>query len=81
MTTSMIFDYGECLCLTGRYENRYVEVRMTVGENSVLFKDVPQGACPSCGSRVYKAEILERIEATMKGEPFDRKLSQFTAPA
>ena len=33
----------------------------------VVLTDVPQGACPNCGSRVYKAEVLERIETLMKG--------------
>jgi len=29
--------------------------------------DVPQGFCPNCGARVYKAQVLERIEAIMRG--------------
>lgn len=64
-------DYGRCPC-TGQYENRFVEVRMTVGGKVVVLTDVPQGACPMCGSRVYKAEVLERIESLMKGERFLR---------
>jgi len=51
---------------------------MTVGEKQIVLNDVPQGVCPQCGSRVYKAEMLERIEATMKGERFDRILNQPT---
>jgi hypothetical protein len=51
---------------------------MRVGEKEIKLNDVPQGACPWCGSRVYKAEMLERIEATMKGERFDRTLNQPT---
>ena len=31
--------------------------------------------CPNCGSRVYKAETLARIEGTMKNESFDRRLT------
>jgi rRNA maturation endonuclease Nob1 len=48
---------------------------MTVEGRRVTLKDVPQGVCPDCGSRVYKAETLARIEATMKNEPLDRQLS------
>ena len=62
---------GRCPC-SGQYENRYVEVRMTVKGKVVVLTNVPQGACPMCGSRVYKAEVLERIESLMKGSKFDR---------
>jgi YgiT-type zinc finger domain-containing protein len=64
-------DYGRCPC-SGSYENRFVEVRMTVQGKVVVLTNVPQGACPLCGSRVYKAEVLERIESLMKGSKFDR---------
>ncbi|MCA2976942.1 MAG: YgiT-type zinc finger protein [Myxococcaceae bacterium] len=59
-------DYGRCPC-GGAYDNRSVEVRLTVGGKVVVLTDVPQGACPNCGSRVYKAEVRERIETLMKG--------------
>lgn len=42
---SLPTDYGKCPC-TGTYENRTVEVRMTVGGKVVVLKNVPQGACP-----------------------------------
>jgi YgiT-type zinc finger domain-containing protein len=42
-----------------------VEVRMTVGRDKVVLREVPQGACPQCGSRVYKAGVLEQLEALM----------------
>jgi hypothetical protein len=61
-------DYGRCPC-GGVYDNRVVEVRMTVGDKPIVLTDVPQGACPLCGSRVYKAGVLEGIEALMRGEP------------
>jgi YgiT-type zinc finger domain-containing protein len=64
-------DYGRCPC-GGQYENRAVEVRMTVNEKIVVLTDVPQGACPNCGSRVYKAETLERIESLMKADKVKR---------
>jgi YgiT-type zinc finger domain-containing protein len=64
-------DYGRCPC-SGVYENRLVEVRMTVGGKVVVLTNVPQGACPLCGSRVYKTEVLERIESLMKGMKYDK---------
>lgn len=56
-----IMDYGRCPC-SGQYERRFVEVRMGVGR-VVVWTDVPQGACPMCGSRIYKMHVLERLEA------------------
>lgn len=60
-------DYGRCPCGGSLYEKRFVEVRMTVAGQAIVLADVPQGACPSCGSRVYKAVFLEGIEALMHG--------------
>lgn len=42
---------------------------MTVGGNVVVLKDVPQGLCPLCDSRVYKAGDLAAIEAVLRGRP------------
>jgi YgiT-type zinc finger domain-containing protein len=67
---SLPIQYGKCPC-TGRYENRAVEIRMTVGGKSVVLKNIPQGACPLCGSRVYKTEVLERVEALMHQRELD----------
>jgi YgiT-type zinc finger domain-containing protein len=67
---SLPAEYGRCPC-TGVYENRTVEVRMTVGGEAVVLENVPQGACPICGSRVYKTEVLERIEALMHQRELD----------
>jgi YgiT-type zinc finger domain-containing protein len=66
-------DYGRCPC-GGVYDNRHVEVRLTVKGKVVVLTDVPQGACPNCGARVYKAEVIERIESLMKGTKFKRSL-------
>jgi YgiT-type zinc finger domain-containing protein len=62
--------YGKCPC-TGTYENRTVEVRINVGGEAVVLENVPQGACPLCGSRVYKTEVLERIEALFHQREID----------
>lgn len=65
MGTPIRVEYGECPC-GGKYESRVVEVRMTVQGENIVLSDVPQGACPICGSRVYKTDVLERIESLMK---------------
>jgi len=59
-------DYGTCPC-SGTYDQRFVEVSMSVDGDRVVLPDVPQGACPTCGSRVYKLAALETIESVMKG--------------
>jgi len=65
MGTPIQVEYGNCPC-GGKYESRVVEVRMTVQGEYIVLTDVPQGACPNCGSRVYKTDVLERIESLMK---------------
>ncbi len=40
---------------------------MTVAGKVVVLENVPQGVCPSCGSRVYKTAILEEIERAWRG--------------
>jgi YgiT-type zinc finger domain-containing protein len=61
-------EFGRCPC-GGRYSSRTVEVTMRVGGDTVLLKEVPQGACPQCGSRVYKADVLKELETLMGSWP------------
>jgi hypothetical protein len=65
MATDIMLNYGTCPC-HGRYQNHLLEMRMTVGDKVIVLADVPLGACPLCGSRVYKVGILERIESLLK---------------
>jgi YgiT-type zinc finger domain-containing protein len=60
--------FGRCPC-GGQYDARTVQVQITVDGEQFLLDDVPQGACPSCGSRVYKAYVLEELEAMHRGRP------------
>jgi YgiT-type zinc finger domain-containing protein len=57
--------FGGCAC-GGTFEDRVVTVTMTVHDERIVLDDVPQGACPVCGSRVYKLAVLGRIEGLMK---------------
>jgi hypothetical protein len=59
-----MLDFGRCPC-GGVYEERSVEIRMTAADGPRVFEAVPQGACPVCGSRVYKALLLDVIEHVM----------------
>ena len=67
MSASDDLEYGKCPC-GGQYENRSVEVRMTVHGTVITLSDVPQGTCPNCGSRIYKKQVIEYVESVMKGE-------------
>ena len=42
MIISNVPDYGMCPC-GGKYDNRLVEVRLTVADQVVVLPDVPQG--------------------------------------
>lgn len=60
------FAYGTCPC-GGKYQSRTVDVTIKrVGGESVVLQNIPQGACPICGSRVYKSQVLRRIEAVVR---------------
>ncbi len=61
----MGLEYGQCPC-GGTYQKRTVQVNMAVDTKPVQLDDVPQGACPQCGSRIYKALLLDCIESVMK---------------
>jgi YgiT-type zinc finger domain-containing protein len=75
MTTPASFEWGRCPC-GGIFEHKLVEINMTVDGRGVKLTDVPQGVCPTCGSRVYKAEALARVEGTLRNEALDRRLNR-----
>jgi len=75
MTSPASFEWGRCPC-GGTFDHKLVEVNMTVEGKAVTLRDVPQGVCPNCGSRVYKAEMLTRIEGTLRNEPLDRRVNR-----
>jgi YgiT-type zinc finger domain-containing protein len=58
--------FGTCPC-GSRYDERSVVVSMTPSGQTIEFRDVPQGLCPSCGGRVYLLVYLELLEAAFHG--------------
>lgn len=56
--------FGRCHC-GDTYDPREVEVRATVSGQVKTLENVPQGACPNCGARVYKPYTLEVIEVAL----------------
>lgn len=68
--------FGTCPC-GGRYEARAVEVRLPVGGEQVVHRNVEQGLCPNCGSRVYEAGVIEELETLFA----ERRFRPFESPA
>ena len=64
LPTPPSYEYGRCPC-GGTYEAKTVEV--TLSGADVVLTDVPQGHCPGCGGRIYKARVLECIERIGSG--------------
>lgn len=59
---------GRCPC-GGDFSDRVVEVRFAA-QGSVPpleLEAVPQGCCETCGSRVYHASVLNRLELVQRG--------------
>jgi YgiT-type zinc finger domain-containing protein len=65
MASSSEIEYGQCPC-GGHFKSREVEVSMTVFGRAIVLPRVPQGVCPTCASRVYKAQVLECVESVMR---------------
>ena len=55
-------DFGPCPCRGGRFQTKFVEIRILAREGTVTIADVPQGHCPNCFSRVYRPDMLAHIE-------------------
>ena len=70
MTSLIDFSGSPCPC-GGRYACRTIKVPPNVDADAEQLTDVLQGVCGSCGSKVYHAETLERVESTLKGRSPD----------
>ena len=35
----------------------------TIQGEKIVLRDMPQGACPHCGARVYKRDVIAALEA------------------
>jgi YgiT-type zinc finger domain-containing protein len=58
------YEFGRCLC-GGSYELRLVEVAFH--DRDVVLTEVPQGHCPGCGSRIFKAGVLDCLDRLHSG--------------
>ena len=65
MTSWIDFSTADCPC-GGKYGHRPPRIALTAEQQEELFTEVAQGVCGKCGSYVYHAETLERVESAMK---------------
>lgn len=57
--------FGRCGC-GGTFEQRLVEVRVTIDGTAFLHEGVQQGNCPLCGRRVYQAAMVVALERFLR---------------
>jgi hypothetical protein len=67
--------FGRCPCGGGDYDVVTVRASFQVA-GSRIDLDAQQGRCRSCGSRVYKADLLQRLESLDRGSVVDPVLSR-----
>ena len=54
-------EFGNCPC-GGRFETKFVDVKMTARDGPVTLNGIPQGHCSRCHSCVYRRADLTHIE-------------------
>jgi len=79
VTSWIDFSTADCPC-GGKYDHHAIRISLTAEQQDELFTKVAQGVCGTCGSRVYHAETLERVESAMKRRSPDRFLNRTTLP-
>jgi len=57
----------KCVNCGGTIVEKRVEIHRTVkGVYTILIENVPAGVCTSCGARFYVANVLDKIEQTIR---------------
>jgi len=54
--------YGACHACGGEVEERLAEHSVHEGTDWVVIRSVPTGVCIQCGERVFRWQVMERIE-------------------
>lgn len=67
-TTTGFWDGEVCEYCGGPIVEKLVTVYREISGNYFLFEDVPAGVCKECGTRYYAANVLKRIEESMRGD-------------
>lgn len=62
------WDGEECEYCGGTIIEKQVTVHRQVNGNYILFEDVPAGVCQACGTRYFAANVLKRMEESLRGQ-------------
>jgi YgiT-type zinc finger domain-containing protein len=62
------WDGEECEYCGGSIVEKEVTLYRKFKGTYVLFEHVPAGVCTECGTRYYAANVLKRIEETVRGQ-------------
>ncbi|MEZ4681759.1 MAG: YgiT-type zinc finger protein [Caldilineaceae bacterium] len=66
-TTTGFWDGEVCEYCGGPILDKHVTLHRHHNGAYFLFEDVPAGVCRECGTRYYAANILKRIEESIRG--------------
>ena len=66
-STTGFWDGEVCEYCGGPIIEKVVTVHRQVNGNYLLFEGVPAGVCKECGTRYYAANVLKRIEESVRG--------------
>lgn len=58
----------ECEYCGGPIDEKVVTVVRQMDNHYFLFEGVPAGVCKECGTRYYAANVLKRMEESIRGE-------------
>lgn len=58
----MRHDYADCSFCGGRVTEKKVRVDYRLGDELIIFEDVPAGVCSQCGERYYTAKVAKAME-------------------
>jgi hypothetical protein len=72
MGRSRAYEYGLCWCQKP-IEGTAGPVRFRIAGKDLTIGSVAQGVCRPCELTYYKVDILETIEALLRGHPRERR--------
>ncbi|MCB9434555.1 MAG: YgiT-type zinc finger protein [Ardenticatenaceae bacterium] len=66
--TTGFWDGENCEYCGGSIVEKEVTLYRKFKDTYILFEHVPAGVCTECGTRYYAANVLKRIEETVRGQ-------------
>jgi YgiT-type zinc finger domain-containing protein len=66
--------YAECSFCGGRVAEKRVQVDYRLGDELMVFENVPAGVCMQCGERYYTAKVVKTLELISRDRTFPGKV-------